>query len=191
MTQIRDAMELIYPGIDRASAELLIDSVDLFPLAPDEFVDVKRMPAKVVDMTSLVAYMTEIKTLMEEDKAEASKSGKTKLYKLVACCMHVIKNMIGQGLIMQEETLTVAETGMKLGRAEPPEGLSEKGKKLWEKTFEATNARTKTVMCMVLYFISGNSKIQSGDDDTNPNPDGPPQEAPGDDSGTAEASGTK
>lgn len=68
-----------------------------FIIAPDELVDVKRLPTAVVDLDTFLAHMTSIKAKLNarDEKIKMSewdvaKSGQLKMYKLSICCIHAL-----------------------------------------------------------------------------------------------------
>jgi len=139
----------------------LLDAATEFPLAPDEFVDVGRLPPAVVDLATLFAHLRAIKQKLAAKSSEVktvdwevAKSGELRLYKLYVCALHALHAYLGT---QYDGTLTpndFALAAIAFAQANPPADLAEKGTKLWQKTFDGTSPRCAAVMKSLLYFCS-------------------------------------
>jgi len=139
----------------------LLDATTEFPLAPDEFVDVGRLPPAVVDLATLFAHLRSIKQKLAAKSSEVktvdwevAKSGELRLYKLYICALHALHSFLGTAY---DATLTpndFALAAIAFAQTNPPADLAEKGTKLWQKTFDGTSSRCLAVMKSLLYFCS-------------------------------------
>jgi hypothetical protein len=171
----------------------LSDAKSMFELAPDAFIDTARLPSSVVSLSTLVQYLKTIKDKLEKrDNATANKdwdvakSGELRLYKLFACNIHALSDYITKGKPdFSLAPILFADAARMYGKANPPDGLSLKGRTMWEKTYGDGQPRTAASMKTLVYLC----KFESGTptdrptpspvtDNTSPDPETPDPIAP-------------
>jgi hypothetical protein len=140
----------------------LSEAKALFELAPDEYVDTGRLPNSVVSLSTLVDYLKTIKSELEnrdnsvENKDwDVAKSGKLRLYKLFVCNIHALSSYVTRGNPAYNVTSSIfADAARTHGKANPPTGLSEKGKTMWDKTYGDNQPRTAASMKTLVYLCT-------------------------------------
>jgi hypothetical protein len=177
----------------------LSDAKSMFELAPDAFIDTARLPSSVVGLSTLVQYLKTIKDKLEKrDNATANKdwdvakSGELRLYKLFACNIHALSDYITKGKPNYNlAPILFSDAARMYGKANPPDGLSLKGKTMWEKTYGDGQPRTAASMKTLVYLC----KFESGTPtdrptlppttgNSNPDPETPDPVAPADEGKT-------
>lgn len=137
----------------------LYDAKEEFALAPDEYIDVGRLPPVVVGLDSLITYLRSVKAKLsardnkvKTEDWEVAKSGELKLYKLFTCCIHGLHYYISsspdESISLTDYTKAVISAAL----AHAPSGLSASGTTLWQKTFDQTYPRTQAVMRTLIVF---------------------------------------
>lgn len=149
------AVQAIHPDV-RAKLEAAVSE---FMLAPDEFVDVGRLPSSVVDLDSLFTFLRTIQQkLASRDNRvanadwEVAKSGELRLYKLYVCGIHALHTYVNGTPDFTKDPSAFCEAVMTHARGNPPANLAKNGTTLWNKTFEGTQPRTLSVLKSLLYF---------------------------------------
>jgi hypothetical protein len=145
----------------------LTDAVSAFPLAPDEFIDVGRLPVGVNSLDMLITHLKSIKEKLanrnnrtqNQDWAVA-KSGELRLYKLFVCCIHGMCGYIASGAKWTVKPEDFVKAVMVYARKSPPDNLSTSGKTLWTKTFEEGSVRTTSCMHALVFFSSRGNPAQ-------------------------------
>jgi hypothetical protein len=130
-----------------------------FPLAPDEFVDVGRLPPGVTTFATLIDYLRSIKSKLtnrdnsvENKDWDVAKSGELRLYKLFVCVIHALDSYINGTPDYNVNIIAFSNAVIMHGRATKPDGLAKKGAILWEKTFASDQPRTVAVTRTVIYL---------------------------------------
>jgi len=141
----------IVKRLDEAAAD--------FVLAPDEFLDVARLPGTVTDLDTLFAYLKTIQgklatrdNKVKTEDLEVAKSGELKCYKTYVCGIHALSGYIHTS---PDFNMSAAEFCNKIAAwssKNPPEGLGKGGATLWDKTFGETNPRILAVLKSLIYF---------------------------------------
>jgi hypothetical protein len=149
-------------GIGTFSADVLDalrEATEKFLLAPDEFVDVGRLPASVTNLSTLFQYLTSIQQKLstrdnkvKNEDWEVAKSGELRLYKLYVCAIHALYAFINAGYDSNANASIFAEALVTFARSNTPPGLAENGATLWKKAFEGSQPRTLAVVKSLLYF---------------------------------------
>lgn len=147
-------IDLTQASITRELASLCEE----FNLAPDEYVDVKRMPSTVTDLESLKTYLVSIRDKLtkiddaeKKGKADVVKNGELKLYKLCVCCLHGLSSYLTGGTGGSKTIQEISSEAINHARANKPVNLGANGSKLWESTFAQNAVRTKNIMtCVVI-----------------------------------------
>lgn len=146
--------ELIDVANSAAFLQLLATAIEDFNLAPDVWIDVKRLPVTVVDFPSLVAFLKTVKTEIGTNNEETKTSGRIRLYKLFTCCIHGLHAYCQTGLPNNPTVAAVTAGAMAHAGANEPGGLSANALKLWQNTFANAPARTRSVMKTLVYFMA-------------------------------------
>lgn len=134
-------------------------ATDEFALAPDEFIDVRRLPPGVVNLTSLVDYLRTIRTALQNRDtktkladSDVAKSGQLRTYKMYVCAIYALSDFLDGQPDYTLAPAKFAETVILHGRANEPPGLAKNGKVLWEKSFADGNPRMISVVKSLLFF---------------------------------------
>jgi len=155
----------------------LSDAVLKFNLAPDLFVDIGRLPPKVTDFATLVAFLGEIQDLLSKkdnktknEDWEVAKDGRLRLYKLYVCCIHALHAYVTTATPPSYAVTprAMATNTCNHARSNVPEDLGGKAKILWEKTFASGNPRTVKVMLSVIYFLRPSPAAGNNNNNNNP-----------------------
>lgn len=151
----------------------LVDAKALFELAPDEYIDTGRLPSSVTSLSTLVDYLKTIKEkLAKRDNAvenkdwNVAKSGQLRLYKLFVCNIHALSDYASDdsaNFQVAAGVLAVAACGF--GKANPPVGLSAKGKTMWDKTYGDSQPRTIATMKTLVFLCKDDSKETTNTDE--------------------------
>jgi hypothetical protein len=160
------------PKFDDETLQKLADASTEFALAPDEFIDVGRLPPAVQTLDALIDHLKTIKVKLLGRDAEVlnknwdvAKEGSLRLYKLFACCIAALQIYVSQTPYPSTVvTMGVfAENCCAHARIDKPPGLANKGAKLWEKTFEQGTSRTLAVMKALIFFcVRDTEEAESG-----------------------------
>jgi hypothetical protein len=149
----------------------LADAAEEFALAPDEFVDVMRLPPGVTNLAGLFSYLRTIQQKLSKrdnkvknEDWEVAKTGELRLYKLFVCCIHGLAYYVMGTPDYSVNISAFASAVIIHSRTTQPVGLAQKGKTLWEKTFSDAQPRTHAVMRTLIYFcmretVTGSSVI--------------------------------
>jgi hypothetical protein len=155
---------------------LLESAKQEFMISPDEFVDVGRLPTSVTNFTTLITYLRSIQSKLgkrdnkvKNEDWEVAKSGELRLYKLYVCCIHALYGYASDSPDSSVNANLYAAAAVTYGKANPPEGLANRGSTLWQKTFDGAQPRTLAVMKSLLYLCRR---------ETNASPPAPPPPAP-------------
>jgi len=141
----------------------VVSATNMFPLAPDEYVDVKRIPQTVTTFQHLVDYLTTIQTKIKSRPPgksnqdwDVAQKGELKLYKLLVCGLHAIAAYTAQGdaVDLDRPLNEVSDDTIAYARATPPGGLSQNGTTLWNATFSGAVPRTKACVNTIYYLLS-------------------------------------
>lgn len=160
-----------------AAQQALTDAKALFELAPDEYIDVGRLPTSVFNLPTLVDYLKTIKQKLEnrDNKVEnkdwdVAKSGELRLYKLFVCNIHALESYINSGNVdYAVNPTTFASAACTYGKTNPPKGLSEKGSTMWNKTYGDSQPRTQATMRALVFLCR--KTIAKPDEDPPPEED--------------------
>jgi hypothetical protein len=133
----------------------LAEAVEEFNLAPDIWVDVKRLPATVQDLPTLIAYLRTIKAELSDPTDETKTSGRLRLYKLFVCCIHGLHAFLVQRPAPAHGVAPAAFAAAASAHAgaNPPQGLSPKGVALWTATFRGNPPRTMSCLLVLIMFM--------------------------------------
>lgn len=148
--------------------EALRSATEEFNLAPDDWIDVKRLPPAITTLSELVNYLKGVRTELEKPSQETMESGRLRLYKLFVCCIHGLHGYLTAAPEFDVDTSAFASSAMVYAKGHPPPGLSNNGQKLWGKTFESESGRPYSCMCALIAFL------QSDGADSRPPPSKPP-----------------
>ena len=141
----------------------ITSAVDLFPLAPDEYVDVKRIPAGIVTFEGLMDHLKSIQAKIRtrppsvsNQEWEVAQKGELKLYKLLVCGIHAISAYTAQNPApnLDLPLTQVSDATIMYATTNAPAGLSQSGTKLWSATFSGAVPRTKACMNALYYLLS-------------------------------------
>jgi hypothetical protein len=153
--QVSGATASFSPGV----YEKLRKASEDFSLAPDEFVDVNRLPPGVNDLDSLFNHLRSIKVkLQNRDQKtknadwDVAKDGSLRQYKLFACALNALHDYVGGSPNYNVNLTAFVDAACLHARSNAPSDLAKNGKILWEKTFEAGTPRTVAVMKTIVYF---------------------------------------
>jgi hypothetical protein len=142
--------------------DMLIEAKKAFELAPDESIDIGRLPPNITDFETLVTYLKTIKDRIgnrpsgvKNEDWELAKSGELKIYKLFVCCIHAVNSYVNNvsnfdGTKRLDDVTTDVINNAPTAA---PEGLSENGRKLWAATFSGAVPRTRAVMKTLIYLL--------------------------------------
>jgi len=144
-----------------AFTALLDQAVDEFNLAPDTWIDIKRLPASITNMKTLIDHIRKIGEEIKNPTEQTRTSGRLRLYKLTVCCIHGLKATLGAVTPATQTISAYIDECLSYSRNHIPVGLSERGKKLWVATFEDGNARTRNVMSLLVHFMHSDLVDQS------------------------------
>jgi hypothetical protein len=140
-----------------------------FALAPDEYIDIGRLPTTVFDLPSLFRYLKVVqgKLLARDTKVktadwETAKSGELKLYKLYVCAIHAMSSYASSGANYDQTPSEFCKSVAAHARSHPPDGLGKNGSTLWEKTFGNVEPRVLAVLKSLLYFCEDKKSKGSG-----------------------------
>jgi hypothetical protein len=151
------------PAFSEELKAQLKDAVDQFTLAPDQFIDVGRLPATVVDLPTLVQYLKTVQDRLanrpndvKNSDWDVAKTGALRLYKLYVCCIHALHSYVSQGTPPNYNVSPAdfASGAIAHGRGQIPQGMSTDGSKMWAKTFEGGQPRTFAVMSSLIYLCT-------------------------------------
>jgi hypothetical protein len=155
-------------------------AVDEFQLAPDDHIDVGRLPTSVVSLTTLFAYLRSIQSKLsardpkvKTEDWDVAKSGELRLYKLYVCAIHALHSYLSDSPDHTVNCSRFVEAVQTHARINPPKALSKNGSTLWAKTFDGTSPRTLSVITSLIYFCSR----ASGRGRNPPPPPSPPSES--------------
>jgi hypothetical protein len=123
-----------------------------FNLAPDHWIDVKRIPATVTDLDTLVAYLRTLRDEISNPRPDTQSSGRLKLYKLMICMIHALDSYVSSGPNFSVTASVFCAAALEHGRLNVPAGLSDNGQKMWTATFEAGNVRAQHCMAVLVSF---------------------------------------
>jgi hypothetical protein len=137
----------------------LKNAADEFNLAPDYWIDIKRIPATVTDLPTLLTYLRLLKDEISNPRADTATSGRLKLYKLIVCMIHALNSYLATNPPFGVSAAVFVTNAMAHGLANPPQGLSENGTKMWTATFDAANIRAQH--CMALLVAFGDNEARS------------------------------
>jgi hypothetical protein len=147
----------------------LLSAVNEFALAPDELVDIGRLPVGVVSLKTLVDYLKTIQTEMgkrdpkvKTEDWSMAKSGQLRLYKLFVCAIHALSGYIDDTPDWTKSLAVFADGIVLWAPNHPPAGMSEKGTKMWSNTFSPTSPRTKMVLVTLIMFCIRDSRNADG-----------------------------
>lgn len=140
-----------------------------FALAPDEFIDIGRLPSTVFDLQTLLGYLKVVKnkllardTKVKTGDWEVAKSGELKLYKLYVCAIHAMSSYASSGANYDQTPSEFCKSIAAHARSHPPDGLGKNGSTLWEKTFGNVEPRVLAVLKSLVYFCEGKKSKVSG-----------------------------
>lgn len=132
-----------------------------FMLAPDEYIDVGRLPSNIISLDTLFNYLRaiQLKLANRDNKVknedwDVAKSGELKLYKLYVCAIHALSAYLKDTPNFTVSTSDFAGAVVSHARSHPPPNLAKNGATLWTKTFDVGQSRTVAVMVSLLYFCS-------------------------------------
>jgi hypothetical protein len=155
---------LVIPQFTGDVISQLEDAAEEFSLAPDEWIDVKRLPAGVVDLPSLINHLRAIQNQLGSRPSDVktadwdvAKSGSLRLYKLAVCCITGLVSYIDASPIWNVSIKVFVAACMMHAKANAPGNLAAKGKTLWTKTFEDGSPRTVSVMTALVFLCHGSS----------------------------------
>lgn len=143
-------------------------AVDLFPLAPDEYVDVKRIPKNIMTFQSLMDYLKEIQgkirtrpPSVSNQEWEVAQKGELKLYKLLVCGLHAISAYTAQNPVpnLDLPVTQVSDATIIHAATHAPAGLSQSGTTLWRATFSGAVPRTKACMNTLYFLLSRDNEV--------------------------------
>jgi hypothetical protein len=143
-------------------------AVDLFPLAPDEYVDVKRIPTNIMTFQGLMDYLKEIQgkirtrpPSVSNQEWEVAQKGELKLYKLLVCGIHAVSAYTAQtpGPDLNLPVSQVSDATIIHAATSAPAGLSQSGTTLWRATFSGAVPRTKACMNTIYFLLSKDSGV--------------------------------
>jgi hypothetical protein len=139
--------------------QLLSAAKEEFMIAPDEFVDVGRLPASVTSLDTLISYLRTIKTKLSNrdnkvktEDWEVAKSGELRLYKLYVCCIHALYGYAKGSPDINANPTMFSAAVITHARSSQPPNLAKNGATLWQKTFSDAQPRTQAVVKSLLYF---------------------------------------
>jgi hypothetical protein len=141
-------------------------AVDLFPLAPDEYVDVKRIPTGIMTFQGLMDYLKQIQAKIRtrppsvsNQEWEVAQKGELKLYKLLVCGIHAVSAYTAQnpGPNLNLPVSQVSDATIIHAATNAPAGLSQSGTTLWRATFSGAVPRTKACMNTIYFLLSRDS----------------------------------
>jgi len=135
-----------------AFAGQLQAAVEEFTLAPDDLIDVKRLPVSVTDFPSLVTHLRGIRDRLASNDDKVITSGLKKQYKLYVCCIHAFNNARPTITVFPISTMGYVRALLAHGRNNPPASLSPAGQKLWSSTFDDPSPRTVSVMVSLVHM---------------------------------------
>jgi hypothetical protein len=154
-------------GLIGGIKKLLVDAAAEFALVADPNVDVARLPASVVNLETLIAYLRSIKADMERENGsrEASDAdtkqpaykttGKLKQYKQFACAISAANMFLSGGATTTGHTRSELSTLIfNHGRDNPPAGLSDNGTTMWKANFDVNNSRSENCLLLLVSFIT-------------------------------------
>lgn len=144
---------------DPLAMSILAQAVIDFPLAPDEYIDVGRLPATVVNLQTLISYLKSIQTKLatrdpkvKVEEWEVAKTGQLKLYKLYVCAIHAMHSYAYGSPDYKVTPAVFCNAVAAWARNKPPAGLGKNGSTLWNKTFTDVSGRVLAVLQSLLYF---------------------------------------
>lgn len=149
-----------------------------FELAPDIWIDVKRLPVSVVNLTSLVDHLRTIRDELKNPTDDTKESGRLKLYKLFVCCIHAYHGYISSGQRFGADVSDLVMQIFVFAPINPPSGLSAKGLTLWRATFDPSNSRGKSCLATLIMFSQAGVSAAgpSPPDDSGSGDDSPPDD---------------
>jgi hypothetical protein len=133
-------------------AEKLRGAAMEFAMAPDAYLDIARLPASVIDLDTLFSELRRVQTQIADNKEGAQKEGKIRTYKIYICAIHAISSFMDTTPAITVSYRQLAISTMEHAQNNQPTGLSESGRKLWEKTFVGGTVRTNSVIASVYYL---------------------------------------
>jgi hypothetical protein len=142
-------------------------AAELFPLAPDEYVDVKRLPGNIRTFQGLIDYLKTIQAKIRtrppgvsNQEWEVAQKGELKLYKLLVCGIHAISAYTAQtpGPDLYLPLSQVSDATILYAATRAPAGLSQSGTKLWSATFSGAVPRTRACVNTIYYLLSRDSE---------------------------------
>jgi hypothetical protein len=144
--------------------EYLGGMVEEFNIAPDVWIDVKRLPISVDSWNSLRQYMRGLRTQVENKTEAIQNAGLVKLYKLLLCCTHALSTYLRapDGPTYPMIRADMVTNAMRHATMHPPVGLSDKAMKLWKATFEGSPSRPTCIMATLVYFMYDDEYDEEG-----------------------------
>jgi hypothetical protein len=140
--------------------DLIKEGVEQFELAPDEYVDVSRLPPSVNTLRDLYAHLKSIQTQLssrdnkvKNEDWDVAKRGDLRLYKLYVCGLHAMHGYINSATATPAKFGDYVSAVIAHGRTNKPKGLAGRGSTLWDKTFAETQPRTRAVISSILFFM--------------------------------------
>jgi hypothetical protein len=145
--------------------EYLGGMVEEFNIAPDVWIDVKRLPVSVDSWNSLRQYMRGLRTQVENKSEAIQAAGLVKLYKLLLCCIHGLHAYLRapDGPTYPIARGDMVTSAMRHASIHPPVGLSDRAMKLWKATFEGSPSRPTCIMATLIYFMYDDEYDEEGD----------------------------
>jgi hypothetical protein len=160
-------------NLNTETLALLIAAKELFQLAPDAYIDVKRIPPNVRTIQGLFDYLQAIQAKIKtrppgvsNQDYDVAQRGELKLYKLLVCAIHAIAAYLGQDFMpdLERPLNQIADDTIAHARTNAPAGLSQSGTTLWNATFSGAVPRTKACVNIVYYLLSRNSEVNAAED---------------------------
>jgi hypothetical protein len=135
-------------------------AVEEFILAPDDYIDVRRLPVTVKTLADLINYLKSIKDKLSKrdnkvktEDWEVAKSGELKLYKLYVCGLNAVHSYLTGKPTWDVEVSKFSSDVITAAPSNKPPGLSAAGQTLWTKTFEGSPPRTTAVVNSIIFFL--------------------------------------
>jgi hypothetical protein len=140
-------------AFSKAVLEALRNGKSEFNIAPDEAIDVKRLPKTVVDLPSLLTYIKDIRSEISAEEPGADKaksavatSGKLKVYKLAICTIFALSTYLDDVEWKPQTVKDLCKNVMMHAKENAPAGMSDGGKKMWSAIYDKPEASPRNVM---------------------------------------------
>jgi hypothetical protein len=164
------ASNMDFPGISGPALEELMKTVSDFPVMPDEFQMIQRLPDHITNIPELRAYLTGLREQMavHTDKeamrnSEFAKLGNLKQFKVYTTCVFAVHAWASNlGLVIVTPTVAQAcDQAWEHAKLNKPAGLSVGGGKMWDNYFHDSNSKVKNALRQVIKLACNTAAMPS------------------------------